>query len=84
MLSPETTTVVRTLAKHTKLTLDNLVQWIIQDFVPRHLPELDLVLDDGTVRSESLITGGGILGGAQRLGGSSVLGNVPDEDDLSQ
>jgi hypothetical protein len=80
MLSPETATVVRALAKHTRLTLDDLVQWMIQDFVPRHLPELDLVLDDGTVRSPGP-NDGGILGGAPTIGGTSIFGMDTPEDE---
>ncbi len=77
MLSPETASVVRALAKHTKLTLDDLIQWMVQDFVPRNLPELDMVLDDGTVHSAPAHKRGRGVLQPSTLGQSDAL----DDDD---
>lgn len=77
MLSPETATVVRALAKHAKLTLDDLVQRMLQDYIPRHHPELDMVLDDGTARTAVHRTGDGILG-PSTVGKGTLNGGVPD------
>lgn len=49
MVSAQTAQVMRELAKHTKCTLDDLLQRMIQDFVPRQLPELSMIMDDGGI-----------------------------------
>jgi hypothetical protein len=80
MLSPETASVIRALAKHTKLTLDDLVQWMIQDFVPRNLPELDMVLDDGTVHSAPIHEGGSGIFRPKTLSEPTALEEEPPEE----
>jgi hypothetical protein len=49
LLSPETAAVFRAAAKYLGITLDELAQRMLQDYLPRHASQLDLILDDDTV-----------------------------------
>lgn len=57
LLSPETADVFRGLARYLGISLDELAQAMIVDFVPRHAPGLELVMgpdDPGDVPADVL------------------------------
>jgi hypothetical protein len=71
LLSPETAEVVRKLARYQGLTLDRLVQAMLQDYVPRKFPQLELVLepddpDDEIEYRENVELEAGAKTGAQK------------------
>jgi hypothetical protein len=68
MLSPETADAFRAVAKYLGVTLDDLAQQMLQEYVKHHAPQLDLVYEDEDVLSADL---------RAAKGATSILGTDP-------